>query len=430
MKKYLIQLFLGFFIVSFVFSGTPTIDGSFDGESVWGTPIATADGTSGWANANSKKVYITNDDTYVYFGAEVTASTWMAWAFLVNTKTGGGSNESWSRSIDYSHSDLPDYIPRGHFDGYAEFHTWNGTAWDGVGNSLASTEFGENITGPDQDGWIEIRISRASLGNASVGDIQFYITGDQESHGTFDACPDDENADQWDESGSHTVLDNYLTDASLPVELTTFSATSAFNTVTLQWETASEIDNLGFAILRSAAETGQYEELDSYLTDAGLRGAGTVSHASEYEYVDRNVLKGETYWYKLVDVDINGRRTEHGPVSVTVAGAQSELLEPVANAVPDQFNLGQNYPNPFNPETQIPFSIPETEAGQTMVQVTIYNVLGYKVRELLSTPLPAGQYKLNWDARDSAGQAVASGVYLYKIETPQFSKTRKMVLMR
>ncbi len=220
--KLCINVILLFVASFYTWAGTPIMDGIFDGESVWGAPKHVADGIPGWADANAKKLYITDDETYIYFGAEVSAAKWMSWAFIVNTKSGGGSYDSWSRAIDYAHSDLPDWAPRGHFGGggdqnnnYAEFNYWNGTAWDGyVG--LPQTEFADTISvNHVVDGWIEIRIPKSDLENPDFGDVQFYITGDNNSHGNFDACPDDDNATSWDMSANHNILDNYQTHINL-----------------------------------------------------------------------------------------------------------------------------------------------------------------------------------------------------------------------
>jgi len=189
----------------------PTIDGTFDGISIWGSPVAVADTAAGWDNARAQKLYTTEDDCYLYLGAEVTASTWMNWAFILNTTSGGGSTDSWSRSIDYLHSDTPDYIFRGHFDSYAEFHSWNGSGWSGIGNAMGSSEFAENITSALQSGWVEVRIRKSDLNYPTAGDVQFYITGDKNEHGSFDAIPDDDNAISWDESSNRTPLDQYHT---------------------------------------------------------------------------------------------------------------------------------------------------------------------------------------------------------------------------
>gem|GEM_PF-325951 len=189
-------------------SAQPVIDGAFDAAN-WGAAHATANGSAGWANANARKLYIVETDCYLYLGAEVTASSWMAWAFILNSGPGGGSADTWSRSIDYAHTNKPNAVLRGHFGGYSEFHLWNGASWTGIGSAVAATEFGENITGNDQNGWVELRIDKADLGYPSSIDVQFYITGDQNAHGSFDAVPDDDNATSWNETGNRTQLNNY-----------------------------------------------------------------------------------------------------------------------------------------------------------------------------------------------------------------------------
>lgn len=207
-----------FFIVVFCYNSIfaqPNIDGTFDGQSVWGTPVSIANLSAGWASANAKRLYATEDACYLYLGAEVTASNWMSWAFIINTKAGGGTADSWSRSIDYTHTNKPDFIFRGTFGGYAEFHTWSGSSWSGTGSAKATTEFGENITGTNQDGWVEVRIFKSLLGTVSAGDIQFFITGDQNAHGSFDAIPNDNNATSWNEASSRTQLSNYVTNITI-----------------------------------------------------------------------------------------------------------------------------------------------------------------------------------------------------------------------
>ncbi len=185
----------------------PLMDGSFEGTGIWGEPVAVGD-TLGWDGTRASGLYVTLDSTYFYFGAAVRARQWMTWAFLINTKVGGGSTDSWGRSIVYNHPSLPDYIARGNFGNYAEFHTWNGGSWSGVGTPLSTGEFGENITTDSlQDGWVEVRIPRTSIGDPSLVQVQFFITGNQNSEATFDACPTDQNTTVW--SGVTTHLHYY-----------------------------------------------------------------------------------------------------------------------------------------------------------------------------------------------------------------------------
>ena len=86
------------------------------------------------------------------------------------------------------------------------------------------------------------------------------------------------------------------------------------------------------------------------------------------------------------------------------------------------FILEQNYPNPFNPSTTIKFSLPEEVSN---VKLSIYNVLGEKVVELVNTALVAGKYQYQWNA-----QNVATGMYIYELRTDKFVSVKKMVLMK
>ena len=90
------------------------------------------------------------------------------------------------------------------------------------------------------------------------------------------------------------------------------------------------------------------------------------------------------------------------------------------------FSLKQNYPNPFNPETIIQYDLPRGHE----VEIVVYNILGQKVRTLLEEYQRAGRHRVLWDGRDDKGKEVASGIYLYRIKTSEFSQTKKMVLLR
>ena len=92
-----------------------------------------------------------------------------------------------------------------------------------------------------------------------------------------------------------------------------------------------------------------------------------------------------------------------------------------------QTSLGQNYPNPFNPRTSIPFSIAQADLH---VRLKIYSVAGRLVRTLVDGPLPAGPQEVVWDGTDTHQHPVASGVYVYLLETPDFRAHSKLVLVR
>jgi Carboxypeptidase regulatory-like domain/FlgD Ig-like domain len=93
---------------------------------------------------------------------------------------------------------------------------------------------------------------------------------------------------------------------------------------------------------------------------------------------------------------------------------------------PSGYVLEQNYPNPFNPSTEIVFSIPQDER----VNVSVYNILGQRVATLIDGALTTGTHEVTWFGRNDAGASVASGVYLYKISTSNFSAVKKMLLLK
>jgi hypothetical protein len=94
--------------------------------------------------------------------------------------------------------------------------------------------------------------------------------------------------------------------------------------------------------------------------------------------------------------------------------------------VPFTYGLNQNHPNPFNPATTIDYSL----ARKSHVTIAVYNVLGQTVRTLVDDTRDAGNHQAVWDGNDQFGHAVASGVYIYKMLTDEYTETRKMVLMR
>jgi len=90
------------------------------------------------------------------------------------------------------------------------------------------------------------------------------------------------------------------------------------------------------------------------------------------------------------------------------------------------FELYQNYPNPFNPSTQINFSIPKA----SHVTLTVYNMLGQRVKTLLDQPLAAGMHNANWDGANDLGEIVANGTYFYRLQSEMHVKTMKMIMLR
>jgi hypothetical protein len=106
-----------------------------------------------------------------------------------------------------------------------------------------------------------------------------------------------------------------------------------------------------------------------------------------------------------------------------------EILTAVAahEESPLTFDLRPNYPNPFNPSTRIGYSLPRP----VPVKLAIYNSAGQLVRTLVQgSQQTAGVYQVHWNGRNDAGEALASGVYLYRLEAGDFVRTRKMAFIK
>jgi hypothetical protein len=114
----------------------------------------------------------------------------------------------------------------------------------------------------------------------------------------------------------------------------------------------------------------------------------------------------------------NGDRIEIASLSTANSVGESSL--------PGDYSLGQNYPNPFNPSTQIRFVMPQ--AGKARME--IFNVLGRLIATPFDDEAAAGENIVIWDGRNSVGEPVASGVYLYRLTADNYSETKKMMLLK
>ncbi len=91
------------------------------------------------------------------------------------------------------------------------------------------------------------------------------------------------------------------------------------------------------------------------------------------------------------------------------------------NELPTVFKLYNNYPNPFNPSTSIKYDVPQN----TFVKLSVYDILGRLVTNLVNQDMTPGRYEIVWDAKN-----YASGTYIYKFETSNFTDVKKMILIK
>ena len=190
----------------------------------------------------------------------------------------------------------------------------------------------------------------------------------------------------------------------VPVELASFTANNVENKVTLSWETATEKNNAGFDIERSA-------DNKTFSKIANIPGRGTTTERQSYSYVDNSSSGGKLY-YRLKQIDFNGSFTYSNTLEVT--------------AVPIVFKLSQNYPNPFNPTTTIKFQLPKQER----VVLEIYNTLGEKVKTLFNDVKDAGYYQAIWNGTNNNNITVSTGVYIYRLSAGQYVTSKKMIFLK
>ncbi|MFQ6114898.1 MAG: FlgD immunoglobulin-like domain containing protein, partial [bacterium] len=123
---------------------------------------------------------------------------------------------------------------------------------------------------------------------------------------------------------------------------------------------------------------------------------------------------------------VSGRGLFIDDVTVEPFPMVSSIEESPGKNIPTEYSLSNNYPNPFNPETRIRYELPQPDR----VLLKVINLLGQEVRTLVDEDKPAGFYEVMWDGKDNHGQRVASGVYLYRLETKEFVQNRKMLLLQ
>ena len=122
-------------------------------------------------------------------------------------------------------------------------------------------------------------------------------------------------------------------------------------------------------------------------------------------------------------------KATHTSIMKVVIGTPEFVAAKVDNilsTIPLDFGLSQNYPNPFNPSTTICYQIPE----YCNVKLEIYNIMGQQVDVLVDGVKAPGYYRTVFEGRSKAGSELASGIYFYRLTTPNFRKVRKMVIVK
>jgi len=196
-----------------------------------------------------------------------------------------------------------------------------------------------------------------------------------------------------------------ITGAPIPVELSSFNATSNGNAVELGWITATETNNLGFEVERKSGN-GNFSKVGF------VSGKGTTTESNSYTFIDKE-LAAANYTYRLKQIDLNGASNFSNEIEVNVE-------------MPSEFGISQNYPNPFNPSTVINFALPV----EAKVTLKVFDAIGQEVVTLVNGNTAAGNHSVSFDA-----SKLNSGLYIYTINAEsvsgqKFSKTMKMMLLK
>ena len=115
-----------------------------------------------------------------------------------------------------------------------------------------------------------------------------------------------------------------------------------------------------------------------------------------------------------------------GAGEITLPGGSQKMTLGKRTILPNNYTLHQNYPNPFNPVTTLRYSLPFYDH----VTITIYDLNGKEINQIVNSNQPAGFQSVVWNATDYFGRSVGAGVYLYQIQAGDFKDTRKMVLLK
>jgi hypothetical protein len=192
---------------------------------------------------------------------------------------------------------------------------------------------------------------------------------------------------------------------ALPVELTSFTAEIAEKSIELKWRTATETNNYGFEIQRSAVSPQQSDNMWSKI--GFVEGNGTTNAPKSYFFTDKSA-SGKTS-YRLKQIDRDGKFE------------YSQTVEIIAASSPKEFALEQNYPNPFNPTTAIGYQL----SANSFTTLKIYDAIGREVATLVNEVKEAGTYSAQFD-----GAKLSSGIYFARLSSDGKIQIRKLMLMK
>jgi len=211
-----------------------------------------------------------------------------------------------------------------------------------------------------------------------------------------------------------------INDGVLPIVLSAFTAIQTeADFAQINWTTQSESNISGYNIYRNIENNNDTSEKINHELILGTN----TSNEQNYKFLDNSVETAE-YFYWLESVELSGNTELFGPISLII---QLQPDNPSPPEIPEKYGLFKNYPNPFNPQTEIKFALEESGNAE----LSVYNMKGKKIATLYDRFAEANEFIYSeWDGKDYSGSNVASGVYMYKLKTPNKEYTKKMLLVK
>jgi hypothetical protein len=385
-----------------------------NGDTIW-TKTFGGDGYDG-----ATFVQQTSDSGYIFTGVINSNNNYPGWlGDIWLFKTDENGNQEWNHSFDFGDYDFPKYIEQtddlgylivGSADSYGvqypdilviktdengteEWHKIIGTEedWESGYNGHETNDGGFIILGSKySEPWL-IKLN-------SQGDVEWqniYETNYNDDWYGFDVITNS--------NGSYYIICQNLIKTDLLGNIIWMNENIKGGSIEL-------------------TNDGNYAILDNY----GYGNTGLVK-------IDYN---GQIQWQNQDIIGINFEMNNDNSFAILknydsnillIKTTSDETMESTSNVnIPVFFNFHQNYPNPFNPVTTLRYDLPEA----AMVNITIYDMMGRIVKNLVSSQQNAGYKSIQWDATNNTGQPVSAGLYLYTIQAGQYQQTKKMVLLK
>ena len=156
------------------------------------------------------------------------------------------------------------------------------------------------------------------------------------------------------------------------------------------------------------------------LIDPDLPSSDPIVETGSYNFSTAATTGNDENFLLIYDSLVANQYLQDFAKRYTLAGGTIKV-EMISSVIPDNFLLSQNYPNPFNPRTEISYEVPAAK----LVKLTVYNILGKEMAELVNERQSPGRYKVSFDASN-----LTSGVYFYTLSTDNFTETKRMILLK